>query len=208
MTLPVEYSDLVSLFLFIFALVGLMRGWYKEGITSLFSAALALLVWRPEVARMLIGRITEVLKLLIVFIRTGLNPEPQALAEPSVGLGSLLDPNSYEIYVVITVVLLAVSYVVGEATFKHRMTALGRILGALLGGFNGYIILSLIKQFIINQVRVQAVGPVKAEQLSVQVTEVPTSNFFTGSGLVFILIVVIGVVALMVAGDRLKLPLK
>jgi hypothetical protein len=208
MTLPVEYSDLVSLFLFIFALVGLMRGWYKEGITSLFAAFLALLVWRPEVARMVIGRITEVLKLLLAFIRTGLNPESQALAEPSTGLGSLLDPNSYEIYVVITVVLLAVSYVVGEATFKQRMTALGRILGALLGGFNGYIILSLIKQFILNQVQAQAVGPIKAEQLSVQVTEVPTSNFFTGSGLIFIFIVVIGVIALMVAGDRLKLPLK
>jgi hypothetical protein len=204
----VEYSDLVSLFLFIFALVGLMRGWYKEGITSLFAAALALLVWRPEVARMLIGRITEILKLLIEFIRAGLNPEPQALVEPSAGLGSLLDPNSYEIYVIITVIMLAVSYVVGEATFKHRMTALGRILGALLGAFNGYIILSLIKQFIINQVRAQAVGPVRAEELSVQVTEVPTSNFFTGSGLLFILIVVVGVIALMVAGDRFKLPLK
>jgi uncharacterized membrane protein required for colicin V production len=207
-TLPVEYSDLVSLFLFIFALVGLMRGWYKEGITSLFAAALALLVWRPEVAQILIGRITEVLKILIVFIRTGLNPEPQALAEPSAGFGSVLDPNSYEIYIIITVVLLAVSYVVGEATFKHRMTALGRILGALLGGFNGYVILSLFRQFILNQVQAQAVGPIKADQLSVQVTEVPTTNFFTGSGLIFIFIVVVGVIALMVAGDRLKLPLK
>jgi uncharacterized membrane protein required for colicin V production len=207
-TLPIEYGELVSLFLFIFAFVGLMRGWYKEGITSLFAAALALLVWRPEAARMLIGRITEVLKVLIVFIRAGLNPEPQALGEPSAGLGSLLDPNSYEIYVVITVVLLAVSYVVGEATFKQRMTALGRLLGAMLGAFNGYVILSLVKQFVINQVQVQAVGPIKAEQLSVQVTEVPTGSFFTGSGLIFIFIVVIGVIALMVAGDRLRLPLK
>lgn len=208
MTLPVEYSDLVSLFLFIFALVGLMRGWYKEGITSLFAASLALLVWRPEVAQVLIGRITEVLKVLIVFIRTGLNPESQALAESSKGFGSLLDPNSYEIYIIITVVLLAVSYVVGEATFKHRMTALGRILGALLGAFNGYVILSLFRQFILNQMQAQAVGPIKADQLSVQVTEVPTSNFLTGSGVIFIFIVVVGVIALMVAGDRLKLPLK
>lgn len=208
MTLPVDYNQLVTLFLFIFAMVGLMRGWYKEGITSLFAALLALLVWRPEVARTLIGRFTEVLKVLVLFIRTGLNPEPQALAEPSVGVGTLLDPNSYEIYVVITVVLLAVSYVVGEATFKHRMTALGRVLGAMLGSFNGYVILALVKQFLINQVQVQAVGPIKGEQLSVQVTDVPTSNFFTGSGLIFIFIVVIGVVALMVAGDRLKLPLK
>lgn len=208
MTLPVDYGDLVSLFLFIFALVGLMRGWYKEGITSLFAAALALLVWRPEVARVLIGRITEVLRLLVVLITSGLNPEAQALAEPSGGIGSLLDPDSYRIYVVITVVLLAVSYVVGEATFKQRMTALGRILGALLGGFNGYIILSLIKQFIINQVRAEAVGPIGAEQFSVQVTGVPTSSFLMGSGIIFILIVVIGVIALMVAGDRLKLPLK
>jgi hypothetical protein len=208
MTLPVEYDQLVTLFLFVFAMVGMMRGWYKEGITSLFAALLALLVWRPEVARALIGRITDVLKVLIVFIRAGLNPEPQAVTQPSAGVGSLLDPNSYEIYVVITVVLLAVSYVVGEATFKHRMTALGRILGAMLGAFNGYVILSLVKQFLINQVQVQAAGPIKGGQLSVQVTDVPTSNFFTGSGLIFIFIVVVGIVALMIAGDRLKLPLK
>jgi uncharacterized membrane protein required for colicin V production len=88
------------------------------------------------------------------------------------------------------------------------MTALGRILGALLGAFNGYVILSLVKQFLINQVQVQAAGPIKGGQLSVQVTDVPTSNFFTGTGLIFIFIVVIGIVALMVAGDRLKLPLK
>ena len=125
MTLPIAYSDLVSLFLFIFALVGLMRGWYKEGITFLFAASLALLVWRPEAASMLIGRITDVMKALVMFIRAGFNPESQALAEPGADTGTLLDPNSYKIYVVITVALLAVSYIVGEVTFKQKMTALG-----------------------------------------------------------------------------------
>jgi hypothetical protein len=204
----VDYSDLVSLFLFIFALVGLMRGWYKEGITFLFAASLAFLVWRPEAAYMVIKQVTEVMKALIMFIRVGLNPEAQALAEPVDDTGTLLDPDSYKIYVIIAVVMLAVSYIVGEVTFKQRMTALGRILGAGLGALNGYIVISLIKQFIIDRVQAQAAVPLEGGDFAIQVTEVPTSSIFTGAWLILIIIVAIGVIALIVAGDRLKLPLK
>ena len=56
MILPIEYSDVITLILAIFAFVGIMRGWYKEGITSLFVAALAILVWKPALANEIIGR--------------------------------------------------------------------------------------------------------------------------------------------------------
>ena len=46
MTLPIEYTEVLTLVLVIFGIVGMMRGWYREGVTALFVALLAILVWR------------------------------------------------------------------------------------------------------------------------------------------------------------------
>ena len=208
MTLPIEYSDLVMLFLFVFAIVGLMRGWYKEGITSFFVAALAVLVWRPSLAQQIIEMVNDLLKLVIMFFKSGFSLQPQSLMAQTVDPDILLDPNSYRLYIVVTVVLITISYIVGEATFKDKMTPLGRLLGGVLGAFNGYVILSLSKQYLLNYLQAKSAFVAQSNQLSIEMANVPTSNFFAGSGIIFIFVVVVGVVALLVAGDRLKLPLK
>jgi hypothetical protein len=208
MTLPIEYSDVVMLVLFIFAAIGLMRGWYKEGITSFFAAALAVLVWKPAVARTIIDAVNDLIKLVTMFIKSGFSMQPDELMAQTVDPGLILDPDSYQLYIVVTIVLLVVSYVIGEATFKKKVTPLGRLLGGVLGLFNGYVIISLIRQYMLNHLQSQGAIGTQANELSVQLTGVPTGNFFAGTGIIFIFIVVIGVVALLIAGDRLKLPLK
>jgi hypothetical protein len=208
MTLPIEYSDLVTLFLFVFAIVGLMRGWYKEGITSFFVAALAVLVWQPSLANQIIDVVNNLIKLVVMFFKSGFSLQPQTLMSQQIDPDWLLDPDSYRLYIIITVVLIAVSYIIGEATFKDKMTPLGRLLGGILGAFNGYVILSLGKQYLLNHLQAKGAFVAQTNQLSVEMANVPTSNFFAGSGIIFIFVVVIGVVALLVAGDRLKLPLK
>jgi hypothetical protein len=70
------------------------------------------------------------------------------------------------------------------------------------------VILSLVKQYLLNYIKSQGAFSATSRELSLQLNEVPTSNFFAGTGIIFVFIVVIGVVALLVAGDRLKLPLK
>ena len=120
----------------------------------------------------------------------------------------MLDPDSYRLYIIITVVLIGISYLVGEATFNDKVTPLGRLIGGILGAFNGYVIITLIKQYMLNQLRAQGQFSAQSNQLSVQLTDVPTDNLFAGSGIIFIFIVVIAVIALLVAGDRFKLPLK
>jgi hypothetical protein len=208
MVLPIEYADLITLFLFIFAVVGLMRGWFKEGITAIFTAALAVLVWQKDLARKIIETINDLIKLIVMFFQSGFSLKPQTLMAQAVDPDLLLDPDSYRLYVVVTVVMLAVSYVVGEATFKGKMTPLGRLLGGLIGAFNGYVILALVKQYMFDHFQTKGGVSVLANEMSVRLTAVPTGSPFAGAGLIFIFIVVIGVVALLVAGDRLKLPLK
>jgi ABC-type multidrug transport system fused ATPase/permease subunit len=207
MPLQIDFAELVSLFMFIFAIVGLMRGWYREGITSLFVAALAVLVWQPGIAREIIDKANALIKLILMFVNSGFSLQPQTLMTQSVDEGLLLDPDSYRMYIVITVVMIAVSYIIGETTFKDKMTPLGRLLGGVLGAFNGYVLISLIRQYLTNHFASQGIS-VQSNQLSVQVTRLPMGNFFAGTGIIFVFIVVIGVVALLVAGDKLKLPLK
>jgi hypothetical protein len=210
MTLPIEYADVITLVLAIFAFVGVMRGWYKEGITSLFVAALAILIWRPSLASEIINVINGIITLVVAVFtaRFSLDPSELSTAAQSVEDDVLLDPNSYRLYIVVMVVFLIISYFIGEANFKGRVTPLGRLLGGLLGLFNGFVITALIKQYFLNYLQAQNQFVAQSNQLSIQMTDVPTDNFFAGYGIIFILIVLVGVIALMIAGDRLKLPLK
>jgi hypothetical protein len=208
MALPINYADVVMLFLFLFAAIGLLRGWHKEGVTSFFAAGLAVLVWKPSQARKIIDVANELIKLMAGFLKSGLSYQPDQIMAQNVDPDLLLDPDSYRLYIVVMVVLLIVSYLVGEVTFKQRITPLGRLLGGFLGAFNGYVILALIKQYLLNDLQAQGKLVAQSDELAVQLTGVPTSNFFAGSGIVFIFVVVIGIVALLVAGDKLRLPLK
>jgi uncharacterized membrane protein len=70
------------------------------------------------------------------------------------------------------------------------------------------VILALGKQYLLNHLQSKNAFVAQSNQLSIEMANVPTSNFFAGSGIIFIFVVVVGVVALLVAGDRLKLPLK
>ena len=210
MTLPIEYSDVLTLVLAIFAFVGIMRGWYKEGITALFTTALAILIWQPKLADGVIGFFNNVIKFVVAIFKAKGNLDPSAIgpAAQAVDPGWLLDPSSYRLYIIITVVLLIVSYFVGEASFRGKITPLSRVLGGILGLFNGFIIVSLVKQYFLNYLRDKGQIVAWSDQLSIQLTDVPQENFFAGYGIIFVLIVLVGVIALMIAGDRLKLPLK
>lgn len=208
MTLPIEYSDLLTLVLAIFAFVGIMRGWYREGITSIFTMVLAVLVWKPTVAHKIIEWINDMIKFVIVLFKAKGSLDPTQLAAQSVSPDLLLDPDSYKLYVVITVILIVISYFVGESSFKGKVTPLSRLLGGLLGLFNGFVLLSLIKQYMLNTLRAKGAMVTASNELTIRLTEVPTENFFAGYGILFVFIVLIGVIALLIAGDRLKLPLK
>ncbi|MBN1937590.1 MAG: hypothetical protein JW934_23235 [Anaerolineae bacterium] len=208
MVLPIEYSDIITLILMIFAFVGIMRGWYKEGITSIFVAALAILVWKPAVANKVIDLVNAIIKLILSFFKANLSLDPSQISAAADSVQPIIDPASFKLYIIITVALLIISYFVGEANFKGKVTPMGRVLGGLLGLFNGFVIASLVKQYLLNYLVAKNQYMAWSDQLSIQMTDVPTDNFFAGYGIIFILIVLVAVIALMIAGDKLKLPLK
>jgi uncharacterized membrane protein required for colicin V production len=208
MVLPIDYSDLLILVLAIFAFVGVMRGWYKEAITALAVAALAVLVWQPAIAKQIVDVINKVIGLVVMFVKAGFSLDLGKVTAQKVDQSWLLDPYSYRLYIVVTVILLIASYMVGDMSFKSRLTPLGRLLGGVLGLCNGYVILSLLRQYIVNYLRSKSQAFVASNELAMKLNDVPAQSFFAGYGIIFVFVVVIGVVALLVAGDRIKLPLK
>lgn len=208
MILPIDYSDLMILVLAIFTFVGAMRGWYKEGITSLCAAALAFLVWKPAIAREFIDVANNVIRLFVVLVKAGFSLDPDKIVAQAVPPDWLLDPNSYRLYVVLMVVVLAASYLIGDATFHGKITPLGRVLGGLFGLSNGYVILALVRQYVMDYLKAKSEVFVASSEVSMQLTDVPTQEFIAGYGIVFVFVVLIGAVTLLIAGDRLRLPLK
>jgi hypothetical protein len=209
MTVPIEYNEVLTLVLIIFGMVGMMRGWYREGVTSLFVAFLAILVWRPEIGNSVIEWINGFLRFFLGFFRAGLTFNTTKLAAETAEIGSVLDPTSYQLWIIITVVLIGISYAVGEATFSGSASALGRLLGGVIGAANGFVIFSLAKQFLANDWGVQnGISTQSVGEVAIQMTNVPADSFVSGYGIIFVLILLIAVVGLLIAGDRLKLPLK
>jgi len=209
MTVPIEYSEVLTLVLVIFAMVGMMRGWYREGVTSLFVAFLAILVWRPEIANGIIDWVNGFLRFVLGFFRAGLTFNTAKLSAETAAIGSVLDPTSYQLWIIITVVLVGISYAVGEATFSGSATPLGRLLGGVIGAANGFVIFSLAKQYLANDWGAQqGISTQSLGEVAIQMTNVPADSFVSGYGIIFVLIVLIAVVGLLIAGDRFKLPLK
>jgi hypothetical protein len=207
MTLPIEYTEVLTLVLVIFGIVGMMRGWYREGITALFVALLAILVWRPEIGEAIIAWVNNFIRFFVAFFKAGLTFNTAKLTAQAAATGPMLDPNSYRLWIVITVVLIGISYAVGEATFNGKMVPLGRLLGGIIGAANGFVLISLVKQYLANYWVAQGRIMATSGQVSIQMTNVPAGSFVGGYGIVFVLIVLIAVVGLLIAGDRFKLPL-
>jgi hypothetical protein len=205
MTLPIDFRELQILIIGIFAFIGIMRGWYREGITSLFVAVLGILVWRPETGRGLINWINEWIKILLRLIRSGF--DPNRFTTQAVDSGPILDPSSYRLWVIVTAIMVFVSYLVGEATFDRKLAPIGRLLGGILGMANGYVLLALARQYLTDYWRAQGRVVAQSGPVTVQLTNVPAGNFAGGYGIIFILGILIAVIALLILGDRLKGPI-
>jgi len=207
MILPIDYSEVLTLVLIVFGIVGMMRGWYREGVTALFVAFLAILVWQPEIGEGIINWINSLIQFILAFFRAGLTFNTTKLTAAAQGIGTVLDPSSYRMWIVITVLLVGISYAVGEATFNGHISALGRLLGGLIGAANGFVLFSLAKQFLTNYWSAQGRVMAQSGDVAIQMTNVPAGGFVSGYGIVFVLVLLIAVIGLLIAGDKFKLPL-
>lgn len=195
-----------------FAINGFLRGWWKEAILTFFLAVLLILLQQPDWAQMLIDALNSAVTAIVGFITNA-----TGLVIGATASAFQLDPNSPGTWLVILFLLIMLAALLGRSGLRagmsgpqgtvHLVEPVGRLLGLLLGGLNGFLILSLVREYLdgrglpgttpasasqLTLVGESSFGPA-ASDLSIQATGLPRVTILDS----FIPWVIIGVAILL-----------
>jgi len=186
--LKIDYATFTTIVIGLFALSGFFRGWWREGISTLFLVLLVFLLAQPQSAQNLIDTLNNLIRDALKLAGSGLAASPQAVGAAAAGASSpvALDPRDRSLYVIILVILVGLSYFTGGLALGQRqITAGGRIAGGALGAFNGFVVVNLVKEYIVGrflpgaQLAAQSATNIPS-MLSVTVANVPPDTTLVG----------------------------
>ena len=122
-TLNIDYTVVFYMVVGLFGLAGFLRGWWKEAITTGLLSLLLIMLEKPELAQQIIDSIN---KLIDTFRNSSAFSAAGNLAP-----GSEISASQRETYIIVLIVLIIVSYFIGNMTLNNNLTAGGRIFGAI-----------------------------------------------------------------------------
>jgi hypothetical protein len=211
-TIVVYYMTILYMVMGLFALVGFFRGWLKEGVTTFFLGLLTIILTNPELAKTIFGYINGIIKLFWTFLEAGGSLDMGVLSataatvEPPI----YLDPENHRLYVGVLILLVALSYVTGKFTITAPISPLSRLLGGILGLFNGFLAMSLAREYLMGlflepePITAQAIP----EQVSIQITGMPRQSLLIGYFPMILVAVALAMFALVLASIlKFQLPI-
>lgn len=158
--MAINWTVLTYIIVGIFALNGLLRGWWKEALILIFLAVLIFFLQRPDFAELFIeavnGVITWIWGILPVSVVTFLNNFlDNILGIQSGSAGPLIDPTSAGTWLFMLVFFVLFATLIARSTLPnygpgggYAVRPTGGLLGALLGGLNGLIVANLIREYL------------------------------------------------------------
>jgi hypothetical protein len=161
--MEVNWTILAYIIIGLFALSGFFKGWWKEAITSYFLIILALLLYFPVVAQLLIASLNMVFALIARILPDSLRVSLANLIEAGLGIPTVngaiqLDASNGGVWLIILLICIGMAILLSRAlipnTFRlgikqiYRPTLAASMLGALIGAFNGFLIISLILAYV------------------------------------------------------------
>lgn len=206
----IDYETITLVTVLLFAAVGFMRGWLKEVITTLLLILLTALLYRPELVTPIMKGINQVLNIILTAISNIPTLDVNEVARAGPRQDVLTPENPYTFLLWSLIFLIALSYLTGSRAIKDQaLTPMSRILGGLAGAINGFIAISLFKEYLLGyfqnltveqqagKASLQAGAP-PAGGFSVAVQNVPQEPFMESVGPVVLVMVavVIGLVIL------------
>jgi hypothetical protein len=204
--IDINYDTLMIIVIALFALSGFLRGWWREGITTIFLILLVIFLTQPELADDIISFINNLIKTVFDVINNLLESfrsEAQALAAAEAEPPIVLDPENRSLYILILIAIVLLSYFTSKITLGGRTISFGgRIFGGILGAINGFLAVNLVKEFIIGRfitetgLSAQAAAP---DTLSVTLSDVPPDTVFTSTSVLLVIGLGIVVLALLLA---------
>ncbi|MGC8837802.1 MAG: hypothetical protein ACP5UM_05225 [Anaerolineae bacterium] len=154
--ITIDYDTLVLVAVLLFAGIGFFRGWLREGVTTVVLLVLVALLAKPELAGPIIVYINKLLKLFLAFLKGGLTLDLENILKTYKEMGDVFTPeNPYQFLLWLTGIGVALSYLGGRLALGagDTLTPLSHLLGGLLGAFNGFIVISLVKEYLVKYVQ-------------------------------------------------------
>lgn len=161
--MEINWTFLTYLVVGLFALSGFLRGWWKEAITTLFLAILVFFLRVPGVAEALINLVNGVLEFIWNLLPESARLFITDLLDRALGISTTsgviqADPTSGQTWLILLILFLVIASLIGWATLPNRVakpkgivyvtTPIGSILGGLIGGFNGLLVVSLVREYL------------------------------------------------------------
>jgi hypothetical protein len=191
--IQVDYNVLAYMVVGVFGLVGFFRGWWKEAVTAGLLTLLLVMLTVPDVATIIVNALNTAVDTVWNFIQSIRQSSPAVASVAQVGAPPDVTPQNYWIYVFILVGLVLASYFLGKVGLTQGLSAGSRLLGALVGFYNGFISVSLLREFVIGRylpgASAAAASATPPSTVSVQVMNLPQASA-TDQPTVYILIAV------------------
>jgi hypothetical protein len=203
--ITLNWETLVIIVASLFALGGFLRGWWREGVTTIFLILLTIFLTSPELAGNIIDFINGVIEAAWSIFRNLF--EALGLAQPTVGTAAtspiVIDPSDRTVFIIILIIMVVLSYFTSKITLGGRTATLaGRIFGGILGAINGFLVVNLVKEYIVGRffpetgLTAQTAAP---DQLSISVTDVPPESVFSDTAQLLVIGLGIVILALILA---------
>jgi len=151
--MQVDWTVITLVVITFFTLNGLFKGWWKEAVTTFTVALLVFLLKQPALATQVVSALNQGLNLLASLFNKVLG-SVFSLSTDTIQL-SATDPLTW---FVLMFVLLGGASLLSKAMLPgsingakgqfYAVSAVARLLGGLLGGFNGFLILNLAREYL------------------------------------------------------------
>lgn len=207
--MEVDWTMLSLVVIGLFAMSGFFKGWWKEAIATAFLIVLVFLLGNSAIAQMAIDGLNKITATVWKFI-----PESGLAALNLSQVPPQADASSPSIWVVILILCLTLATLIGRSTLRnyghgggYEVRPMGSLLGAVLGGFNGFVAMGLLKAYLdksgLPASSVATLGSAANVPSGVAITAMDVPAFsITDSFLPWVIILLGGLVLVMAVKNR------
>lgn len=147
----------------LFALSGFLKGWWKEAVVTFFLALLVFLLRVPGVAQALIDLINQTLAFIWGILPSSVQVFLTDFFQTALGISTTggviqADATSGQTWLILLIIFIAIATLISWATLPHRVkkgknvayvaNPIGSVLGGLIGGFNGLLVINLVREYL------------------------------------------------------------
>ena len=176
-----------------FAISGFSRGWWKEAVTTIVLALLIFFLQNPGWAGSFIDLVNGLIATVWSVIPGSITPTlsngiEAAFAINTAGGAFQFDGATPGTWLTILAVVVGIAILFSRATLGSEPTLLGKMMGAFVGGINGFLVVNLVREYLdgralpgqtqtVSTARITVVGGSSfgppAPDVSIQAVELP-----------------------------------